>query len=179
MEGHKSSRITRQLRNLRTRTRFEWKVLQLYDSGRFDFLGNRTAQLLLVAVNMTIISFRDLLVWRRSMVLTEKIYSLTESFSRAEMYGLTAQLRRCAVSIPSNIAEGHARKTGHYLEHLDTASGSAAELQTQLELVFRLKLADKRRVDPIIREAEEIGRMLHGLAASVAASAKKEPAASP
>ena len=140
----------------------------------------RTVQLLLIVPDMTITSFRDLLVWQRSMVLTEKIYGLTESFPRAEIYGLTAQLRRCAVSIPSNIAEGHARKTGHYLEHLNTASGSAAELQTQLELAFRLNLADKRRVDPIMGEAEEIGRMLHGLAASVAASsAKKESASSP
>jgi len=128
---------------------------------------------------MTITSFRDLSVWQRSMVLTERIYAFTESFPRAEMYGLTAQLRRCAVSIPSNIAEGHARKTGHYLEHLDTASGSAAELQTQLELVFRLKLADKRHVDPIMGEAEEIGRMLHGLAASVAARAKRDSATTP
>jgi four helix bundle protein len=114
------------------------------------------------------------------MVLTEKIYGLTETFPRSEMYGLSAQLRRCAVSIPSNIAEGHARKTGHYLEHHDTSSGYAAEFQTQLELVFRLNLAEKRHVNPILGEAEEIGRMLHGLAASVAASsARKESAPSP
>ena len=119
---------------------------------------------------MTIISFRDLVVWQRAMILAERVYGLTEGFPHAELYGLTSQLRRCAVSIPSNIAEGQARKTGHYLQHLDAASGSAAELQTQLELSFRLKLVEKRRIEPILAAAEEVGRMLHGLAASVAAS---------
>ena len=84
--------------------------------------------------SMPIQSFRDLVVWQRSMVLVEQVYELTDTFPRREQFGLTSQIRRCAVSIPSNIAEGHTRKTGHYLEHLKIASGSEAELQTQLEI---------------------------------------------
>ena len=122
---------------------------------------------------MAIITFRELLVWQRSMVLTEQVYSLTENFPRTELYGLTSQLRRCAVSIPSNIAEGQARRTGHYLQHLNVASGSAAELQTQLELAYRLKFAERALVAPIMAAAEEVGKMLHGLAASVAAQSAK------
>ena len=117
---------------------------------------------------MTINSFRDLVAWQRAMVLTEKIYELTRVFPRNEEYGLSAQMRRAAVSIASNIAEGHARRTGHYLHHLNTASGSNAELQTQLELTHRLKLATKATVDPIAQEADVVGRLLHALAREVA-----------
>jgi four helix bundle protein len=119
---------------------------------------------------MPIQSFRDLEVWQRSMTLVESVYALTDRFPAPERYGLTTQIRRSAVSIPSNIAEGHARKTGHYLNHLNTASGSCAELQTQLELSRRLKLAPRALVDPLLREGEIIGRMLHALVASVAES---------
>ena len=107
---------------------------------------------------MAIQSFRDLVVWQRSMVLVEQVYELTDNFPRREQFGLTAQIRRCAVSIPSNIAEGHTRKTGHYLEHLNIASGSEAELQTQLEIACRLKFVEKRRVEPVLASAAEIGR---------------------
>jgi len=120
---------------------------------------------------MPIQSFRDLEVWRRSMTLVEGVYRVTQRFPASERYGLTAQIRRCAVSIPSNVAEGQAKKTGHYLNHLSMASGSDAELQTQLELSRRLKLASPERVDPLLKESEIIGRMLHALAASVAESA--------
>lgn len=122
---------------------------------------------------MTIKSFRDLLVWQRAMVLAEHVYDVTKGFPRTEQYGLTAQLRRSAVSIPSNIAEGHARQTGHYLNHLDIASGSSAELQTQLELAIRLRLAPANRLTHILADAAEVGRMLHGLAASVAVTQKR------
>jgi four helix bundle protein len=126
---------------------------------------------------MRITSFRDLEVWQRSMVLAERVYTLTEGFPRCEQYGLTAQLRRAAVSIPSNIAEGHARRTGQYLYHLNVASGSDAELQTQLELASRLRLVSTNRVGPLLDESAEIGRMLRGLASSVARSraARRSP----
>ena len=101
------------------------------------------------------------------MTLVERVYELTKTFPRDEQYGLTAQLKRAAVSIPSNIAEGHARRTGHFLNHLNVAIGSEAELQTQLELSYRLKLAEKSRVEPLSAAASEIARMLHGLVASV------------
>jgi four helix bundle protein len=116
---------------------------------------------------MPIRSFRDLQVWQRSMVLAERVYELTDRFPRNEQYGLSSQLKRAAVSIPSNIAEGHARQTGNYLNHLDIALGSEAELETQLELSCRLRLADKHTVDALIDEGSEIARMLNGLIASV------------
>ena len=107
------------------------------------------------------------MVWQRAMVLVEKVYELTERFPRTEVFGLTAQLRRAAVSIPSNIAEGHARRAGNYRHHLNIALGSEAELQTQLELAYRLKLVAKAKVLPLLNDAAEVGRMLHGLSASL------------
>lgn len=122
---------------------------------------------------MTIKSFRELLVWQRSMTLAEQVYTLTEDFPSSERYGLTAQLRRASVSIPSNIAEGHMLQTGHYLHHLTVAAGSNAELQTQLELGYRLRLTSQSRVMPILDEAAEIGRMLRGLHAAVARAKRR------
>src|SRR5262245_2783899 len=109
------------------------------------------------------------------MALAETVYALTDGFPRAERFGLTFQIRKSVVSIPSNIAEGHARKTGYYLQHLNIAMGSEAELQTQLELAYRLKFVPERRVQPILASAAEIGRMLHGLAGSVALSNSADP----
>jgi four helix bundle protein len=89
---------------------------------------------------MTVNSFRDLRVWQAGMDLVETVYRLSESFPAKEMYGLTNQMRRCAVSIPSNIAEGHTREhSKEYLHHISIAQASLAELQTQLEIAARLK----------------------------------------
>ena len=80
-------------------------------------------------------SFRDLVVWQRSMQLTVAIYRMTQNFPREEQYGLTSQIRRSAVSVPSNIAEGHGRlNTGEYRQFLGIARGSNFEVQTQLEI---------------------------------------------
>ena len=85
-------------------------------------------------------SYRDLLVWQKSMGLVADVYRLTRSFPREEQYGLTAQIRRSAVSIPSNIAEGHGRHgTKDYLRFLGMANGSLFELQTQLEIARTLE----------------------------------------
>ena len=116
---------------------------------------------------MDITSFRDLVVWQKAMVLVENVYALTERFPKAEQFGLTIQLRRAAISIPSNIAEGHARQTGYFVNHLNMAVGSEAELQTQLELAYRLDFVEKSRVEPILDSAAEVGRMIRGLMASV------------
>ena len=80
-----------------------------------------------------------------------------------ERYGLVAQLRKAAVSIPSNVAEGHARRTGHFRHHVNIALGSEAELQTQLELACRLKFVPNAKVQPVLDAASEVGRLLHGL----------------
>ncbi len=127
---------------------------------------------------MPIPTFRDLIVWQRAMVLAENVYKLTASFPTEERFGLTAQLRRTVVSIPSNIAEGKGRqKTGPYVNHLKIALGSEAELQTQLELAYRLGFTERKRVAPLLDAASEVGRMLNGLVASLApADADDEPA---
>jgi four helix bundle protein len=116
---------------------------------------------------MEIKSFRDLVVWQKSMDLVERVYEVTESLPRSEQFGLSIQLRRAAVSIPSNIAEGHARKTGYYLNHLNMAIGSQAELQTQLELAHRLHFVDRDRVAPVMEAGSQVAKMLHRLVASL------------
>ena len=85
-------------------------------------------------------TFRDLIIWQKSMTLVTEIYSVTADFPSSELYGLTNQMRRCAVSIPSNIAEGYGRKSsGDYKRFLQIAVASLFELQTQLEIAFNLK----------------------------------------
>src|SRR5580692_9874461 len=90
-------------------------------------------------------SFRELVVWQRSMELAEVLYRLTSTFPKEEIYGLRAQIRRSAVSVPSNIAEGQGRlSTGEFRHFLGIARGSNCELQTQLEIARRLKMGDSR-----------------------------------
>jgi four helix bundle protein len=89
-------------------------------------------------------SFKDLIVWQKSMELVEKVYKITESFPTKEQFGLISQMRRAAVSIPSNIAEGYGRNsTGSYIQFLSIARGSLLELETQLELSKRLNFINK------------------------------------
>jgi four helix bundle protein len=85
-------------------------------------------------------SFRDLTVWHKALTLAEHVYLATEEFPKSEAFGLTSQMRRAAVSIPSNIAEGKAISGRAYPKHLRIALGSEAELQTQIELAVRLKM---------------------------------------
>lgn len=93
---------------------------------------------------MQIKSYKDLVVWQKSMELVEEIYNLTRTFPQSEMYGLVSQMRRCAVSIPSNIAEGTRRGSRKdYRQFLVVASGSGAELETQVEIAKRLPFSRK------------------------------------
>ena len=95
---------------------------------------------------MEVKSFRDLRVWQRAMDLVEMIYKVSVDFPRSETYGLTSQIRRAAISVPSNIAEGHSRKhTKEYLRFLSVAQGSLAELQTQIEIASRLGYGSEAR----------------------------------
>jgi len=112
---------------------------------------------------------KDLMVWQKAMDLVTEIYRLTRTFPKEELYGLTSQTRRAAVSIPSNIAEGHALKqTLAYLRHLAVASGSLAELQTQLEIADRLGYL-KPENTKVLGQADEFARMLAGLRRSLKA----------
>jgi four helix bundle protein len=112
-------------------------------------------------------SFRDLIAWQKGITLAIDVYGLTAAFPSEERFGLISQLRRCSVSIPSNIAEGHGRLTNKDWQHfLAQARGSTYELQTQLELASRLKMGDAHLVHAASEAAEELGRILNGLLTS-------------
>jgi four helix bundle protein len=118
-------------------------------------------------------SYRELKVWHLAMNLVVAIYKLTGRFPKSEVYGLTAQLQRAGVSVPSNIAEGHARdSTKEFLRHVSIAMGSLAELETQLLLARRLGFASPQVIDSMCEIADELGRMLRGLQKSLKAKAK-------
>jgi four helix bundle protein len=109
-------------------------------------------------------SFRDLLVWQRAMQMCVAVYRLTKGFPRDEGYGLTSQIRRAAVSVPSNIAEGHGRlSTGEYRQFLGMARGSNFELQTQLEIARALGYGDSKMVDEAEGLSLEVGKMISGV----------------
>ena len=118
--------------------------------------------------------YRELLVWQKAMHLVTDIYRITRAFPKSETYGLANQMQRAAVSIPSNIAEGHSLKhTKAYLRHLAIASGSLSELETQLDISQRLGyLPEKERA--VITQANEIGKMLSGLRQSLQANLRAE-----
>jgi four helix bundle protein len=98
------------------------------------------------------------------MDLVEETYRLTQSFPKKEVYALSSQMRRAAVSIPANIAEGHAREsTKEFLHYISIALGSLAELETHLILAGRLSYLEERDVSTTLSEADELGRMLRGL----------------
>jgi len=109
-------------------------------------------------------SFRELLVWQRSMQLAETIFRITEDFPKREVFGLASQMRRAATSIPSNLAEG-ANRIGRkeFRQFVTIARGSNNELQTQIELAHRVGILSIATAVTAQKEAEEVGRMLHRL----------------
>jgi four helix bundle protein len=113
-------------------------------------------------------SHRDLLVWQKSMDIAVAAYRTTTSFPSDERYGMTSQIRRAAASIPANIAEGYGRESpGAYALHLRVAQGSLKELETHFELAQRVGLIDDDTVSPLLKNAEEIGKMLRSLIRSI------------
>ena len=109
-------------------------------------------------------SHKDLLVWQRSMNLVESIYRTTARLPASEQYRLVTQMRRSAVSVPSNIAEGYGRQaTGEYRHHLSFSRGSLLELETQLLLCRRLNYVQEDEIDAVIDEIAEISKMLGSL----------------
>ena len=106
-------------------------------------------------------SFRDLVVWQRSIQLSVAIYKLTSLFPKEEMYGLSSQLRRAGVSVASNIAEGYGRtSTGEYKQFLGMARGSLLEVQTQLVITRELGFGDSEALDRAEGLSEEVGKLL-------------------
>jgi four helix bundle protein len=113
-------------------------------------------------------SFRDLHVWQRSIQLTVSIYRLTKGFPREEVYGLSNQMRRSAVPVASNIAEGQGRlTTGEFRQFLGIARGSNFELQTQLEIAGALEFADSKSIDEAESLSHEVGKMIYALLESL------------
>lgn len=107
---------------------------------------------------------KDLDVWRKLMDFVTKLYKTTAVFPKEEMYGLSSQMRRAAVSIPSNIAEGAARKSNkEFIQFLHIALGSTVEIETQLIVSKNLKFIDEELFVILDKERNEIGRMLYGL----------------
>jgi len=111
---------------------------------------------------------RDLLVWQRAVDLAISVYDATTTFPQRELYGLVAQMRRGAVSVPSNIAEGHGRDhLGDYLHHLSIANGSLMELDTQFVIASRRGYLTENSARKLFDGSAEVARMLAGLTRSL------------
>ncbi len=109
-------------------------------------------------------SFRDLRVWQAGIELVENVYRLTRTFPQHKLYGLTGQMRRAAVSIPSNIAEGHTREhRKEYLYHLSVAQASLAELETQLEIATRPNYLQPEQLGQAMEQTASLGKQLYAL----------------
>jgi four helix bundle protein len=113
-------------------------------------------------------NYADLIAWQKAMNLAESVYRVTKTLPRDETYGLTSQMRRAAVSIPSNIAEGEGRGTsGQFLHMLAVSYGSLRELETQVLLAGRLQLLSEHDRSHVIEQCAEVGRLLNGLMKSI------------
>ena len=129
--------------------------------GKTDVVGGQRS--CASAVVPRIQSYRDLIAWQKAMDLVILIYQLTENFPARERFGLAFELRKSAVSIPSNISEGHSQGSGAYVRHLVIAVGSHSETSTQSEIAFRLKFivgADRIALENLLGE---VGRLTQGL----------------
>ena len=115
-------------------------------------------------MNQSTQSYKDLIVWQKAIELAKAVYKLTTSFPAEEKFGLVSQMRRAAVSIPSNIAEGQARRTTpEFIQFFTHAQGSTAELDTQIILAVELQFCPKKSALPMYELTDEIRRMLNAL----------------
>jgi four helix bundle protein len=113
---------------------------------------------------MSVKDYRELIVWQKAMDLVESIYRVTGEFPREEVYGLTSQIRRAAISIPSNIAEGNGRNTTRdYVHFLGMAYGSVKEVETQILIAERLRYVNASRGDELVNVTGEVARLISGL----------------
>ena len=117
---------------------------------------------------MGIASYRDLRVWQEAMAVAERAYLVTARFPKEEIYGMTSQIRRAAVSIAANIAEGYGRDhSGSFIQFLRMSQGSLKELETHLLLSARVSLVPTADVEPLLRQCDELGKMLRSLIRSI------------
>jgi len=113
-------------------------------------------------------SYRDLVAWNKAMELVTEIYRVTKKFPKEELFGLMSQLRRAAVSIPSNIAEGKGRLSkGEFRQFLGNARGSLAEVETQILIAQNLSYLDEFETNRLLMKVEEVGKILNGLISAV------------
>jgi four helix bundle protein len=120
--------------------------------------------------------YQDLLAWQRAIAFVERIYEVTSKLPQAETFGLKSQMRRSAVSVPSNIAEGQGRATrGEFQQFLGHARGSLYELETQILIASKLGYVSTGERDCLLMEAGELGRILNGLIASLKSPSPKSP----
>ncbi len=125
---------------------------------------------------MAIRSYEDLDVWREAMMLVAAVYEASAKFPADERFGLTSQLRRAAVSVPSNIAEGHARSsTRDFLRFLSMAMGSLAELRTQFLIAEQQGFVAVDSLDPVFARVDTVGRLLRGLTKSLHTKLSQAP----
>jgi four helix bundle protein len=118
-------------------------------------------------------SYKDLVAWQKSMDLVAAVYRASQGFPKEEIFGLVSQIRRAAVSVPSNIAEGHARtSTKEFQYFLSNARGSLAELETQLTIAHQLAYIDETGINQLLDRLGEVGRILNGLLAALKRSSK-------
>ena len=116
-------------------------------------------------------NYRDLMVWQKSMALARDVYQLAKLLPRDELFGMSDQIRRAVVSIPSNIAEGCARESEReFLHYLSIAQGSTAELETQLLLCEDFGYIGQNATQPVLQSCEEVSKMLHALSSKLKAS---------
>ncbi|MEI6775821.1 MAG: four helix bundle protein [Chloroflexales bacterium] len=113
-------------------------------------------------------TYQELIAWQKAMDLVVAVYEQTRAFPKEETYGLTNQLRRAAVSIPSNIAEGQGRNSTKQFQHfLSIAYGSLQEVETQLLIARRLQYLTAEQTDPLLLQCAEVGRIINGLVRSL------------
>jgi four helix bundle protein len=120
---------------------------------------------------MKVKTYQELIVWQKAMDLIASVYKVSRTFPREEVYALTSQIRRAAVSIASNIAEGQGRRTtSDFLRHLSIAYGSLLETETQLLIAKRLRYLGNTNLEEVMNQTAEVGRLLNGLMASLCQS---------
>ena len=113
-------------------------------------------------------SHRDLIAWQKAMDLVVETYKVSRDFPKEELYGLTSQMRRAAVSVPANIAEGQGRRlSGEFIHFLGNARGSLLELETHLEIALRLGYIEQKKYQLAQDQIQEVGRILNGLLRSI------------
>jgi four helix bundle protein len=124
---------------------------------------------------MPVQSYRELFAWQKAMDFTAEVYRVTRRFPKEELYGVTSQLRRAAVSVPSNIAEGQGRQTtGEFRQFLGQARGSLLETETQILLSERLEYLDHETTESLLEQSAEVGRILNGLLNSLKGSHRQD-----